>query len=145
MFFHQSIAIYIFFFTFRHTLLYIQIQIRKIIHNVEDYLSLIQKYDIQFAIFSIAHHDNTREGHVMIVSAVDYYIASILDGHNAIIVDMISTVSMLLLLLLLVPAQCLHPALSGLKQVHVVARHGDRSPGPALYPADPYRSHHWNM
>ena len=77
----------------------------------------------------------------MIVSAVDYYIASIVDGHNDIIVDMIFNASMLLLLLL-VRAQCLQPALSGLVQVHVIARQGDRAPVPPLYPADPHRSHH---
>ena len=58
---------------------------------------------------------------------------------------MISTKYMLLLLLLLVRAQCLHPGLSGLKQVHVVARHGDRAPVPPLYPADPHRWHHGHM
>ena len=54
---------------------------------------------------------------------------------------MLSTVSVVLLLSL-VPAQCLHPGLSGLVQVHVLARHGDRAPVPPLYPTDPHRWHH---
>ena len=53
------------------------------------------------------------------------------------IVGMLTTVSVLLLAL--VPAQCLE---AGLVQVHVLARHGDRAPVPPLYPTDPHRSNH---
>ena len=56
------------------------------------------------------------------------------------IVGMLTTVSVLLLAL--VPAQCLE---AGLVQVHVLARHGDRAPVPPLYPTDPHRWHHGHM
>ena len=53
------------------------------------------------------------------------------------IVDILTRVCVLLLAL--VPAQCLE---AGLVQVHVLARHGDRAPVPPLYPTDPHRSNH---